>query len=107
MSILNSADFLLQLNCVELLTQLAICSHGQIYLEIAGVMNKLGIMLNDCPNMPFADIIMPGKYSVEIGVKNDYYQIDRNAAVSGTAHSPYTYVNWVSGSEFTSLTSLT
>jgi len=59
-SILNSSDFLLQLNCIELLTQLAICSHGQIYLETAGVMNKLGIMLNDCPNMPFADIIMPG-----------------------------------------------
>ena len=65
-SILNSSDFLLQLNCVELLTQLAICSHGQIYLETAGVMNKLGIMLNDCPNMPFAEIIMPGKYSVEL-----------------------------------------
>ena len=58
--ILASNDFLLQLNSVELLTQLAITSHGQLYLETAGVMATLATLLQDCHNMPFAQILIPG-----------------------------------------------
>ena len=58
--ILASNDFLLQLNSVELLTQLAITSHGQLYLETAGVMTTLATLLQDCHNMPFAQILIPG-----------------------------------------------
>ena len=58
--ILASSDFLLQLNSVELLTQLAITAHGQLYLETAGVMATLATLLQDCHNMPFAQILIPG-----------------------------------------------
>ena len=57
----QSQDFLVQLNVTELLTQLAITSHGHKYLETSGVMETMGVMLRDCPNLPFADVIMPGK----------------------------------------------
>ena len=57
----QSQDFLVQLNVTELLTQLAITSHGHKYLETTGVMETMGVMLRDCPNLPFADVIMPGK----------------------------------------------
>ena len=57
----QSQDFLVQLNVTELLTQLAITYHGHKYLETSGVMETMGVMLRDCPNLPFADVIMPGK----------------------------------------------
>lgn len=59
-SLLQTQDFLVQLNVTELLTQLAITSHGHKYLETTGVMETMGVMLRDCPNLPFADVIMPG-----------------------------------------------
>ena len=59
-SLLQTQDFLVQLNTTELLTQLAITSHGHKYLETTGVMETMGVMLRDCPNLPFADVIMPG-----------------------------------------------
>jgi len=59
-SLLQTQDFLVQLNVTELLTQLAITSHGHKYLETSGVMETMGVMLRDCPNLPFADVIMPG-----------------------------------------------
>ena len=58
--ILASADFLLQLNSIELLTGLALTHQGQKYLERTGVINTLNLMLLDCPNLPFAHILMPG-----------------------------------------------
>ena len=59
-SLLQTQDFLVQLNTTELLTQLAVTSHGHKYLETTGVMETMGVMLRDCPNLPFADVIMPG-----------------------------------------------
>ena len=62
----QSQDFLVQLNVIELLTQLAITSHGHKYLETTGVMETMGLMLRDCPNLPFADVIMPGQNSTNV-----------------------------------------
>ena len=62
--ILSSSDFLLQLNSIELLTGLALTSQGQKYLENAGVITTLNLMLQDSPNLAFADILMPGKGTV-------------------------------------------
>ena len=74
---LHTSDLLLQLNTLELLTKLAITrcslniitvtiiiiiiiSHGLSYLESAGVMGSLATMLQDCPNLPFSEVILPG-----------------------------------------------
>ena len=59
--ILASSDFLLQLNSIELLTGLALTSHGQTYLETTGVFRTLNMMLLDCPNLPFGHILLPSK----------------------------------------------
>ena len=61
--ILASHDFLLQLNSLELLTGLALTTQGQKYLETSGVIARLNTMLLDCPNLPFADILLPGMIS--------------------------------------------
>ena len=58
---LNSSDVLLQLNSIELLTELALTSHGQKYLETTGVFTTLNMMLLDCPNLPFGHILLPSK----------------------------------------------
>ena len=59
--VLASSDFLLQLNSIELLTELALTSHGQKYLETTGVFTSLNMMLLDCPNLPFGHIMLPSK----------------------------------------------
>eukprot|EP00092_Neocalanus_flemingeri_P003439 GFUD01003687.1.p1 GENE.GFUD01003687.1~~GFUD01003687.1.p1 ORF type:complete len:499 (-),score=180.28 GFUD01003687.1:555-2051(-) len=59
-SILHTDDFLLKLNCVDLLTILAMAPHGQKYLESAGVLTTMTSLLEDCPNHPLADILLPG-----------------------------------------------
>lgn len=59
-AILHKDDFLLKLNCVELLTTLALAPHGQKYMESAGVLTIMTTLLEDCPNQPFADILLPG-----------------------------------------------
>lgn len=59
-NMLHTEDFLLQLNCVELLTTLALVPHGQKYLESAGIMTTMATMLDDCPNSPFTEILLPG-----------------------------------------------
>jgi len=57
---LQTEDFLLKLNCVELLTTLAQAPHGQKFIEAAGVLTTMTTLLEDCPNHPFADILLPG-----------------------------------------------
>ena len=59
--VLASSDFLLQLNSLELLTGLALTSHGQKYLETTGLFSTLNTMLLDCPNLPFGNILLPSK----------------------------------------------
>ena len=59
--VLASSDFLLQLNSIELLTDLALTSHGQKYLESTGVFATLDMMLLDCPNLPLGHILLPSK----------------------------------------------
>ena len=41
-------------------SKMVITPHGHKYLEAAGVMETMGTMLQDCPNLPFSDVIMPG-----------------------------------------------
>ena len=44
----------------ELLSQLVITVQGHKCLEKTGVMTKLGTMLQNAPNTPFSDILLPG-----------------------------------------------
>ena len=55
--ILFTDDFLLKLNCVEMLTMLAMAPHGQKYIETTRVLDTMATMLED---HPFADILLPG-----------------------------------------------
>jgi len=59
-NMLHTEDFLVKLNCVELLTMLALVPHGQKYLECSGVLTTMSGLLEDSPNHPFADILLPG-----------------------------------------------
>ena len=59
--LLTSSDVLLQLNSLELLTGLGLTSHGQKYLETTGLLRTLSVMLLDCPNLPFGQILLPSK----------------------------------------------
>jgi len=58
--ILHTEDFLLKLNCIELLTTLALAPHGQKYMETTGILATMTTLLEECPAHPFADILLPG-----------------------------------------------
>jgi len=57
---IHNDDFLLKLNCIELLTTLGLTPHGQKYMETTGVLSTMSTLLEECPNHPFADILLPG-----------------------------------------------
>lgn len=61
---LNSDDILVQMNCFELLTNLASSSeHGLVFLEQNGVMTKLHNMLLEAETNPLIDLVIPGELS--------------------------------------------
>ncbi|CAH1787157.1 unnamed protein product, partial [Owenia fusiformis] len=53
-------DILIQLNCIELLKDLALHSHGLAYLEQQGVVTKLEIMMSQCDENPLMGFLLPG-----------------------------------------------
>ena len=61
LSELNGSDVLLQLNCLELLTKLALCDHGLQYLEEHGVLKSLAVKVATISEDPLASLVLPGK----------------------------------------------
>lgn len=57
---LKGSDVLLQLNCLELLTKLALCEHGLQYLEEHGVLKSLALKVTTINEDPLASLILPG-----------------------------------------------
>ena len=56
---LQTEDCMVKLNCVDLLTTMALVPHGLKYIEAAGLLNTMSSMLENCPNHPNADILLP------------------------------------------------
>ena len=59
---LHKDDILLQLNCLELLSDLAVTEHGLLYLDQEGVVGKLETLMQMTENDPLASFLIPGKY---------------------------------------------
>ena len=59
----ENEDVLSHLNCLELLTTIAVTSHGYQYLQEKGVLLRLDNMIDDNTN-PFAALLVPGLSSV-------------------------------------------
>ncbi|KAJ9587033.1 hypothetical protein L9F63_019375, partial [Diploptera punctata] len=57
---LRGPDVLLQLNCLELLTNLALCDHGLHYLEHHGILKSLAAKVSAIDEDPLASLILPG-----------------------------------------------
>ena len=61
---LHKDDILLQLNCLELLSDLAVTEHGLLYLDQEGVVGKLETLMQMTENDPLASFLIPGKYKI-------------------------------------------
>ncbi|XP_013402299.1 26S proteasome non-ATPase regulatory subunit 5 isoform X1 [Lingula anatina] len=53
-------DILVQLNCIEMLSQLAMCQHGLLYLDQQGVLGKLETMMGNIESDPMMGLLLPG-----------------------------------------------
>ncbi|XP_052788108.1 26S proteasome non-ATPase regulatory subunit 5-like [Mya arenaria] len=57
---LHKDDILVQLNCLELLSDLATTEHGLLYLDGRGVMSSLETMMTNVQSDPLATFLVPG-----------------------------------------------
>lgn len=57
---LNSDDILYQLNILELLSQLAVKSHGINYLVKQGMLQKIADQVKELHSNPFGSLLTPG-----------------------------------------------
>ena len=62
MNELHKDDILLQLNCLELLSDLAITEHGLLYLDQEGIVGKLETLMQTTENDPLASFLIPGEF---------------------------------------------
>ena len=53
-------DILVQLNCLELLKEMALFEHGLVYLDRHGVITKMETLLKDAESDPLAGFLKPG-----------------------------------------------
>ena len=56
----STADILVQLNALELLTTLVSCQHGRDYLQERGTIAKLACQLDQATADPLASLLVPG-----------------------------------------------
>ena len=57
---LHRDDILVQLNCLELLSDLALVEHGLAYLDQQGVLATLENMMKSSESDPLAGFLIPG-----------------------------------------------
>jgi len=58
----ESDDILSHLNCLELLTAIAVTSHGYQYLQEKGVLERFNNIIDD--TNPLAGLLLPGLFTV-------------------------------------------
>ena len=59
---LESDDILNHLNCLELLTTIAVTAHGYRYLQDHGVLERLDNMIGDIETNPLGGLLLPGSH---------------------------------------------
>lgn len=57
---LKDDDILAQLNAIELISDLACCSHGLMFLDQQGVVTKLESLMSTFDDNPMAGLLLPG-----------------------------------------------
>lgn len=55
-------DILVQLNAIELLSELAMKEHGLTYLDEQGIVGKLESMMGSIESDPMAGLLLPGTW---------------------------------------------
>ena len=58
---IHKEDILTQLNCLELLSDLTLVEHGLIFLDRAGVIKQLEILMSTGATDPLAGLLLPGR----------------------------------------------
>jgi 26S proteasome non-ATPase regulatory subunit 5 len=53
-------DILIQLNAIEMLSDLTMVDHGLIYLDQQGIVGKLENMMEDLESNPYGNLLLPG-----------------------------------------------
>ena len=62
-------DILVQLNCLEMLAQLASALHCLQYLDQQSIISKLEKMLSDVHSDPMATFLLPGELKLKLNVQ--------------------------------------
>lgn len=57
---MNKDDILIRLNCLELISDLAMVDHGLVYLDQQGIVQKLETMMASVESDPMASFLVPG-----------------------------------------------
>lgn len=57
-------DILVQLNCLELMSDLALTEHGLLYLDQQGAIGSLENMMKQSESDPLAGFLIPGNVSM-------------------------------------------
>jgi 26S proteasome non-ATPase regulatory subunit 5 len=57
---LDSDDILTRLNCLEILTSVAIADHGLSYLHESGILQQLDDLIGNIDSDPFGELLLPG-----------------------------------------------
>lgn len=58
----SQPDILAQMNCIELLTNLAMTNHGFTWLTEEGVLDKLEVLLSKINSESILALLLPGMY---------------------------------------------
>jgi Proteasome non-ATPase 26S subunit len=58
---LDTDDVLTRLNCLELLSTIAVTAHGCSFLQQQGIMQKLDNFIGNMECDPFGELLLPGR----------------------------------------------
>lgn len=61
-------DVLIQLNAIEMLSDLTMVDHGLVYLDQQGVVGKLESMMGDLDSNPLGNLLLPGMETVRFEI---------------------------------------
>lgn len=66
-------DVLIQLNAIEMLSDLTMVDHGLVYLDQQGIVGKLESMMGDLDSNPFGNLLLPGMETVRFEILWQYF----------------------------------
>lgn len=59
-------DILVQLNAIEMLSDLTMVDHGLVYLDQQGIVGRLESMMGELDSHPLGNLLLPGKKNLLI-----------------------------------------